>query len=84
MVVENQSQYPLTEYLFRQVYRQLSNLFRRVATKRDQILLFGDNGYVHNPIKILFDPNENRNRTLIVCLFNETIAGHLLKFHNKL
>jgi hypothetical protein len=56
----------------------------KLPTKRDQILLFGDNGYVHNPIKILFDPNETRNRTLIVCIFNEKAERHLLRFHNKL
>ena len=56
----------------------------KLPTKRDQILLFGDNGYVHNPIKILFEPNETRNRTLIVCIFNEKAARHLLRFHNKL
>jgi hypothetical protein len=56
----------------------------KLPTKRDQILLFGDNGYVHNPIKILFEPSETRNRTLIVCLFNEKAERHLLRFHNKL
>jgi hypothetical protein len=56
----------------------------KLPTKRDQILLFGDNGYVHNPIKILFEPNETRNRTLIVCIFNEQKERHLLRFHNKL
>jgi hypothetical protein len=56
----------------------------KLPTKRDQILLFGDNGYVHNPVKILFEPNETRNRTLIVCLFNEQSEKHLLRFHNKL
>jgi hypothetical protein len=59
-------------------------LYFKLPTKRDQILLFGDNGYVHNPIKILFEPNETRHRTLIVCLFNEQSEKHLLRFHNKL
>ena len=56
----------------------------KFPTKREQILFFGDNGYVHNPVKILFDPSEIRPRTLIVCLFYEQSENHLLRFHNKL
>jgi hypothetical protein len=59
-------------------------LYFRLPTKQQQISLFHDNGYSHNPIRILFDPNESRPRTLIVCLFDEKADGHLLKFHNKI
>ena len=56
----------------------------RLPTKQQQIMLFGDNGYVHNPIKILFDPTESRPRRLILCLFNDKAEQHLLKFHGKI
>jgi hypothetical protein len=56
----------------------------KLPTKQQQILLFGDNGYVHNPIKILFDPTEKQPKKLILCLFNEAVAQHLLKFHGKI
>jgi hypothetical protein len=59
-------------------------LYFRLPTKQQQISLFNDNGYSHNPIKILFDPNEARPRTLILCLFNEKEEQHLLKFHGKI
>ncbi len=59
-------------------------LYFKIPVKREQILLFGDNGYVHNPIKILFLPAETRPKTLILCLYNEQTEGHLLKFHGKI
>lgn len=56
----------------------------RLPTRNKQILLFEDNGYVHNPIKILF-PNDGRKKnTLILCLYNEADPDHLLKFHGIL
>lgn len=59
-------------------------LFFRLPTRREQILLFGDNGYMHNPIKILFKPDENRPKTLILCIFNQNAENHLLRFHGKI
>lgn len=59
-------------------------LFFRLPTRREQILLFGDNGYMHNPIKILFKPDENRPKTLILCIFDENAENHLLRFHGKI
>jgi hypothetical protein len=56
----------------------------RLATKQEQIVLFGDNGYVHNPIKILFDPSDKLTKRLILCIFNEKAENHLLRFHGKL
>ncbi|MGB3545748.1 MAG: hypothetical protein WBA17_02170 [Saprospiraceae bacterium] len=48
-----------------------------------QLLLFGDNGYVHNPIKILFADNPRNMTQLTLCLFNERAEGHLLRFHRR-
>jgi hypothetical protein len=56
----------------------------RLATRNKQILLFEDNGYVHNPIKILFDEDRRKKATLILCIYNEKDPQHLLKFHRKL
>lgn len=53
----------------------------RLSTRNRQILLFEDNGYVHNPIKILFPADRRKRNTLILCLFNEADPEHLLKFH---
>lgn len=56
----------------------------RLPTRNRQILLFEDNGYVHNPVKILF-PSDRRKRTaLILCVYNEKDPMHLLKFHRVL
>ena len=51
--------------------------------RRSQILLFEDNGYVHNPIKILFPNNRKSNKQLILEIYNEAIPGHLVKFHRR-
>lgn len=56
----------------------------RIPTRNRQILLFEDNGYVHNPIKILFPPDRRKRTTLILCVYNELDADHLLKFHGVL
>ncbi len=53
----------------------------RLPTRNKQILMFEDNGYVHNPIKILFPLNRRNKRSLILCIYNENIEGHLLRFH---
>ncbi len=56
-------------------------LLFKIPTRNQQILMFEDNGYVHNPIKILF-PNKNRiKNTLILRIYNELAPNHLLKFH---
>jgi hypothetical protein len=51
--------------------------FRKQRTP--QLQLFPERGYVHNPIKILFEP-KMRN-ALVLCLYNEAYPQHLLKFH---
>lgn len=53
----------------------------QLPTRNRQILLFEDNGYVHNPVKILFPLDRRRRNTLILCLYNESDPAHLLKFH---
>lgn len=54
-------------------------LFRRPRGR--QLQLFGERGYMHNPVKILF-PNDPRQRnTLILCVYNEKEPQHLLRFH---
>ena len=62
--------------------RELS-LFR-LPTRNKQLLLFEDNGYVHNPVKILFPHDRRKRTTLILCLYNESDPEHLLKFHRIL
>ena len=49
----------------------------RLQTRNKQILLFEDNGYIHNPVKILF-PNDGRKKTtLILELYNELHTANL-------
>jgi hypothetical protein len=59
-------------------------LLFQLPTRNRQILLFEDNGYVHNPVKILFPADRRKRTTLILCLYNEKERGHLLKFHRVL
>ncbi len=61
-------------------------LLFRLPTRNRQILLFEDNGYVHNPVKILFplQSRQARPRTLILELYNERAERHLLRFHKKI
>lgn len=56
----------------------------RLRTRNRQILLFEDNGYVHNPIKILFPTDARRRCTLLLEIYNEKAPNHLLRFHGKL
>lgn len=55
-------------------------LFRR-APEGCQLQLFGERGYVHNPVKILFSNDPRQRNSLILCLYNEKVEGHLLRFH---
>lgn len=56
----------------------------RLPTRNRQILLFEDNGYVHNPVKILFPLDRRKKNALILCIYNEADPDHLLKFHGIL
>lgn len=49
-----------------------------------QLRLFEDNGYVHNPIKILFPNDGRRKKTLLLEIYNEKAPNHLLRFHGKI
>jgi hypothetical protein len=53
--------------------------FRR--PRQAQLQLFAERGYVHNPIKILFSNDPKQRNTLTLCLYNETLPDHLLRFH---
>lgn len=55
----------------------------QLSTRNRQVLLFEDNGYVHNPVKILFPLDRRKKSTLILKLYNEAADKHLLRFHNK-
>jgi hypothetical protein len=56
----------------------------RLATRNQQILMFEDNGYVHNPIKILFPNDARQKRSLILEIYNPDSPKHLLRFHRKI
>lgn len=56
----------------------------RLRTRNKQILLFEDNGYVHNPVKILFPADARQKNTLILKLYNEQNPAHLVRFHGVL
>lgn len=56
-------------------------MFRLPQKLRHQLSLFGEDGYVHNPIKILFPPPGGRRGSLTLELHDEAAKGHLLRFH---
>jgi hypothetical protein len=55
-------------------------LFKKIVYPA-QMSIFREVGYIHNPIKILFHPNEKRSTSLTLCLYNEQAPNHLLRFH---
>ncbi|MCP9237503.1 hypothetical protein [Lewinella sp. JB7] len=57
--------------------------FRLPPKLRHQLSLFGEDGYVHNPVKILFPPPGAKRGALILELHNERAPGHLLRFHRR-
>jgi hypothetical protein len=57
-------------------------LYFKLPSKKEQIILFKENGYAHNPIKILFDARDAK--ALILCIFNINVNNHLLRFHGKI
>lgn len=56
-------------------------LFRK-QKQTNQLNIFSEVGYVHNPIKILFPGNSIAKNTLILHLYNDQEPNHLLRFHN--
>lgn len=55
--------------------------FRLPPKLRHQLSFFGDNGYVHNPVKVLFPVPAGNRGALIVELYDERNRDHLLRFH---
>lgn len=56
----------------------------RLPTRNRQILMFEDNGYVHNPIKILFPNDPRKTKMLLLEIYDENAPNHLLRFHKRL
>ncbi len=59
-------------------------MFKLPSRKNRQVCLFEDNGYVHNPIKILFSDRPNQERLLRLEIYDEKAPNHLLRFHHRL
>lgn len=57
--------------------------FRLPRNQRRQLHLFADDGYVHNPIKILFPPPGSKHSELRLEIYNESAPNHLLRFHGR-
>ena len=57
--------------------------FRLPPRLRQQLSLFGEDGYVHNPLKILFPPQGSKRGSLLLELYHEGAANHLLRFHQR-
>lgn len=57
--------------------------FRLPPRLRHQLSIFGDNGYVHNPIKILFPVIPGRRGELVLEVYNQAHPEHLLRFHRR-
>lgn len=57
-------------------------LLFKIPTRNRQIVLFEENGYAHNPVKILFPEKSKIKSKLILRIYNEAIPDHLIKFHN--
>ena len=81
----------IKQFLFEEGYKDIPvpenanelKLFK-LSSRNKQILMFEDNGYVHNPIKILFPNDRRKKKTLILEIYNERAPKHLLRFYNKL
>ncbi len=52
----------------------------RLPARRRQLRLWEENGYIHNPIKILFSTSRQRN-TLTLKIYNEYADDFLMRFH---
>ncbi len=58
--------------------------FRHPVNPKGQILLFEENGYCHNPVKVLFPLDRRKKRVLHLVIYNENAPNHLLRFHGKI
>ena len=52
--------------------------------KNGQFALFREEGYFHNPVKIIFPPGKRKSFKLVLCIYNEKAPNHLLRFHGIL
>ncbi len=59
-------------------------MFKLPSKKNRQVCMFEDNGYVHNPIKILFSERPNQLKLLRLEIYDENAPNHLLRFHRRL
>ena len=57
--------------------------FRLPSKLRHQLSLFEEDGYLHNPLKILFPGPGGKRGSLILKLYHERATGHLLRFHGR-
>ncbi|MEO0731211.1 MAG: hypothetical protein AAFZ52_00135 [Bacteroidota bacterium] len=57
--------------------------FRLPPKLRHQLSLFGDDGYVHNPLKIIFPRPAGHRGALRLELYDERTPNHLLRFHRR-
>lgn len=57
--------------------------FRLPPKMRHQLSLFGENGYVHNPVKILFPVPAGKRGALVLEIYDERAERHLLRFHRR-
>ena len=87
----DQSYEMIRQFLFDEGYKDVplprdgkELLMFRLSTRNKQILMFEENGYVHNPVKILFPTDGRNKKTLTLCIYNESDPDHLLKFHRKI
>jgi hypothetical protein len=58
--------------------------FRLPPKLRHQLSLFGEDGYVHNPLKILFPAQGGKRGALVLKIYREAAEGHLLRFHGRI
>lgn len=58
--------------------------FRLPPKLRHQLSLFGEDGYIHNPIKILFPLSPAKRGSLTLEIYNERKKNHLLLFHRRM
>lgn len=52
----------------------------RLPARRRQLRFWEENGYIHNPIKILFSNTRQRN-TLTLKIYDECADDFLMRFH---
>ena len=56
-------------------------LFFKNPASQAQLRLFNERGYFHNPIKIFFPNGRRKENTLVLCIYDEQVEEHLVRFH---